>query len=134
MEKEIDLHPFLLILKKNVVISDKIKEELQIIHGDINQTQREATLTSVRNGKVKCLVATDVEYRGLDIPSMDLVIKSEAQKDIDSYIHSAGRTTRAGRSGTYITLYTRYTEFLLERIEQKSKIKIKRIGPPQKKI
>ena len=117
----------------DLMISDKIKEEVQIIHGDINQTQREATLTAFRNGKVKCLVATDVASRGLDIPSVDLVIQSEPPKDIDSYIHRAGRTARAGRSGTCITLYTRYTECLLERIEQKAKIKIKRIGAPQKK-
>ena len=117
----------------DLMISDKIKEEVQIIHGDINQAQREATLTAFRNGKVKCLVATDVASRGLDIPSVDLVIQSEPPKDIDSYIHRAGRTARAGRSGTCITLYTRYTECLLERIEQRAKIKIKRIGAPQKK-
>ena len=117
----------------DLMISDKIKEEVQIIHGDINQAQREATLTAFRTGKVKCLVATDVASRGLDIPSVDLVIQSEPPKDIDSYIHRAGRTARAGRSGTCITLYTRYTECLLERIEQRAKIKIKRIGAPQKK-
>ena len=115
------------------MISDKLKQEVQIIHGDINQAQREATLLAFRNGKIKCLVATDVAARGLDIPSVDLVIQSEPPKDIDSYIHRAGRTARAGRSGTCITLYTRYTECLLERIEQKCKIKFKKIGAPQKK-
>ena len=117
----------------DLMISDKVKEEVQIIHGDINQAQREATLTAFRNGKVKCLVATDVASRGLDIPSVDLVIQSEPPRDVDSYIHRAGRTARAGRSGTCITLYTRYTECLLEQIEQKAKIKIKRIGAPQTK-
>ena len=117
----------------DLMISDKIKQEVQIIHGDINQAQREATLTAFRNGTVKCLVATDVASRGLDIPAVDLVIQSEPPKEIDTYIHRAGRTARAGRSGTCITLYTRYTECLLERIEQKAKIKIKRIGAPQKK-
>ena len=117
----------------DLMISDKLKQEVQIIHGDINQPQREATLLAFRNGKIKCLVATDVAARGLDRPSVDLVIQSEPPKDIDSYIHRAGRTARAGRSGTCITLYTRYTECLLERIEQKAKIKFKRIGAPQKK-
>ena len=117
----------------DLMISDKLKQEVQIIHGDINQAQREATLLAFRNGKIKCLVATDVASRGLDIPSVDLVIQSEPPKDIDSYIHRAGRTARAGRSGTCITLYTRYTECLLERIEQKAKIKFKKIGAPQKK-
>ena len=115
------------------MIRDKIKQEVQIIHGDINQAQREATLLAFRNGKIKCLVATDVAARGLDIPSVDLVIQSDPPKDIDSYIHRAGRTARAGRSGICITLYTRYTECLLERIEQKVKIKFKKIGAPQKK-
>ena len=117
----------------DLMISDKIKQEVQIIHGDINQAQREATLSAFRNGKVKVLVATDVASRGLDIPTVDLVIQSEPPKEIDTYIHRAGRTARAGRSGTCITLYTRYTECLLERIEQKAKIKVKRIGAPQKK-
>ena len=121
------------IIGKFLIKVDPIEAAVQIIHGDINQTQREATLTAFRNGKVKCLVATDVASRGLDIPSVDLVIQSEPPKDIDSYIHRAGRTARAGRRGTCITLYTRYTECLLERIEQKAKIKIKRIGAPQKK-
>ena len=71
----------------DLMISDKIKQEVQIIHGDINQAQREATLLAFRNGKIKCLVATDVAARGLDIPSVDLVIQSEPQKDIDSYFH-----------------------------------------------
>lgn len=115
-----------------LMISDKIKQEVQIIHGDINQAQREATLAAFRSGKIKCLVATDVASRGLDIPTVDLIIQSEPPKEIDSYIHRAGRTARAGRSGTCITLYTRYTECLLERIEQKAKLKIKRIGAPQK--
>ena len=97
----------------DLMISDKINEEVQIIHGDINQAQREATLTTFKNGKVKCLVATDVASRGLDIPSVDLVIQSDPLKDIDSYIHRAGRTALAGRSGTCITLYKRYTECLL---------------------
>ena len=117
----------------DLMISDKIKQEVQIIHGDINQAQREATLSAFRNGKLKCLVATDVASRGLDIPDVDLVIQSDPPKEIDTYIHRSGRTARAGRAGICITLYTRYNECLLERIEQKAKIKIKRIGAPQKK-
>ena len=42
------------------MISDKLKHEVQIIHGVINQAQREATFLAFRNGKIKCLVATDV--------------------------------------------------------------------------
>ena len=116
----------------DLMISDKIKQEVQIIHGDINQKQREATIEGFTKGKFKCLVATDVASRGLDIPMVDLVIQSEPPKEVDSYIHRAGRTARAGRSGTCITLFTSYTENLIQRIEQKAKMKFKRIGAPQK--
>lgn len=114
------------------MISDKIKQEVGIIHGDINQKQREATIEGFKKGKYKCLVATDVASRGLDIPMIDLVIQSEPPKEIDSYIHRAGRTARAGRSGICITLYTKMTEYQLAKIEKVAKIKFTRIGAPQK--
>lgn len=117
----------------DLMISDKIKQEVQIIHGDINQKQREATIEGFKKGKYKCLVATDVASRGLDIPMVDLVIQSEPPKEIDTYIHRAGRTARAGRSGVCITMFTKFTEGLLTRIEQKAKFKFKKIGAPQKK-
>lgn len=114
------------------MISDKIKQEVQIIHGDINQRQREATIEGFKKGKFKCLIATDVASRGLDIPMVDLVIQSEPPKEVDSYIHRAGRTARAGRTGTCVTMYNKYTEGLLTRIEQRAKIKFKRVGAPQR--
>ena len=117
----------------DMMISDKIKQEVQIIHGDINQKQREATIEGFKKGKFKCLVATDVASRGLDIPMVDLVIQSEPPKEVDSYIHRAGRTARAGRTGTCITLYSKYTEGLITRIEQKAKLRFKKIGAPQTK-
>jgi len=63
-----------------LMISDKIKQEVQIIHGDINQNQRSATIEGFKNGKFKCLIATDVASRGLDIPMVDLVIQSDPPK------------------------------------------------------
>lgn len=117
----------------DLLISDKIKQEVQIIHGDINQKQREATIEGFKKGKYKCLIATDVASRGLDIPMVDLVIQSEPPKEIDTYIHRAGRTARAGRSGICITLFSKNTEGLLTRIEQKAKFKFKKIGAPQKR-
>jgi len=115
----------------NLMISDKIKQEVQIIHGEINQRQREATIEAFKKGKVKCLIATDVASRGLDIPMVDLVIQSEPPKEVDIYIHRAGRTARAGKTGTCITLYTKRTEDLIARIEREAKINLKKIGAPQ---
>jgi ATP-dependent RNA helicase DDX21 len=114
------------------MISDKLKQEVLIIHGEINQRQREASIEAFKKGKINCLVATDVASRGLDIPMVDLVIQSEPPKELDSYIHRAGRTARAGRTGICITLYTKMTEGLLYRIENNAKIKFTKIGAPQR--
>jgi ATP-dependent RNA helicase DDX21 len=116
----------------SLMISEKIKQEVQIIHGDINQRQREATIEGFKKGKFKCLVATDVASRGLDIPSVDLIIQSEPPKDVDTYIHRAGRTARAGREGVCITLYTKIQEDLLKRITKQAKIQFKKVGAPQR--
>lgn len=59
-----------------------------------------------KDNKFKVLVATDVASRGLDVPNVDLVIQLEPPREVETYIHRAGRTARAGNSGTCITFYT----------------------------
>jgi len=54
---------------------------------------------------IQVLVATDVASRGIDIPDLSLIIQIEPPQDINSYIHRAGRTARAGKVGTCITFY-----------------------------
>ena len=71
----------------------------QALHGDISQRQREITLNGLKNHLFTCLIATDVASRGLDIPSVDLVINLSPPRDVESYIHRSGRTGRAGRTG-----------------------------------
>ena len=89
------------------------------------------TFQAFKQGKVKCIVATNVAARGLDIPEVDLILQLEPPVEIDSYIHRAGRTGRAGKSGVCITFYSNQQESLLERIERVAHIKFKKIGPPQ---
>ena len=89
-----------------LLLSEKIKNKIEVMHGDIAQNQREVTLKRFKDKKFNVLVATDVASRGLDIPSVDLVIQVEPPKDPETYIHRSGRTARAGRSGTCITFYT----------------------------
>lgn len=60
-----------------LALNSVIKQETQVLHGDINQAQREITLASFREGKIRVLVATDVASRGLDVPEVDLVIQTE---------------------------------------------------------
>jgi ATP-dependent RNA helicase DBP3 len=76
------------------------------IHGDKPQNQRNAALDRFRNGEVKVLVATDVAARGLDIPSVEMVINFTFPLTIEDYVHRIGRTGRAGNKGSAHTLFT----------------------------
>jgi ATP-dependent RNA helicase DDX21 len=90
----------------SLLLSDKIKDNIEVMHGDIAQNQREVTLKRFKEQKFKVLVATDVASRGLDIPNVELVIQVEPPKDTETYIHRSGRTARAGKTGTCITFWT----------------------------
>ncbi|XP_065892594.1 nucleolar RNA helicase 2-like isoform X2 [Dysidea avara] len=108
-----------------------LKQDCQVLHGDIPQKQREITLKSFREGKFRCLVATDVAARGLDIPEVDLVVQCEPPKDLDAYIHRSGRTGRAGRNGICVMFYKPNQEYLIRSVENRAGIKIQYIGAPQ---
>ncbi|KAF4614671.1 hypothetical protein D9613_003219 [Agrocybe pediades] len=88
------------------------------IHGDMSQTQRLGALNKFKSGSRKILVATDIASRGLDIPSVDVVINYDVPQHSKDYIHRVGRTARAGRSGKAITLVTQYDVELIQRIEE----------------
>ena len=75
------------------------------IHGDLSQSERERALSAFRNRQVQILVATDVAARGLDIPSVSLVINYDLPMSIDDYVHRIGRTGRIGHKGKAIALY-----------------------------
>lgn len=115
----------------DVMLKGNLKTEAQVLHGDIPQKQREITFQGFRDGGFKCLIATNVAARGLDIPRVDLIVQLGVPKDVDTYIHRSGRTARAGKSGVCITIYTRRQQMLLDRVERFAKIKFKKIGVPQ---
>jgi superfamily II DNA/RNA helicase len=74
------------------------------MHGDMGQGARERALAQFEAGKVKTLVATDVAARGLDLDNISHVINFDPPADNTGYTHRVGRTARAGRDGTGITL------------------------------
>jgi superfamily II DNA/RNA helicase len=74
------------------------------MHGDMSQNARERALSRFETGKVKILVATDVAARGLDLDDITHVINFDPPEDDKGYTHRVGRTARAGRDGTGVTL------------------------------
>jgi ATP-dependent RNA helicase RhlE len=74
------------------------------MHGDMHQRARERALERFEAGKVSTLVATDVAARGLDLDHITHVINFDPPADNKGYVHRVGRTARAGRDGTGITL------------------------------
>ncbi|MBW6458231.1 MAG: DEAD/DEAH box helicase, partial [FCB group bacterium] len=80
--------------------------DVEAIHGDISQAQRERTLNRFKKKSINILVATDVAARGIDVNNLSHVINYTLPHDPESYIHRIGRTGRAGNEGTAITFIT----------------------------
>lgn len=88
------------------VIADELYEKgfaANCLHGDMPQGWRNRTLMDLRKGRCKILVATDVAARGIDVPTITLVINYDLPKQAEDYVHRIGRTGRAGRTGIAIT-------------------------------
>lgn len=70
-----------------------------------------------KNGSVPILVATDVASRGLDIPTVDMVLNYDMPAQAEDYVHRVGRTARAGRGGWALSFVTQYENEILKGIE-----------------
>jgi superfamily II DNA/RNA helicase len=73
------------------------------VHGDLNQEQRERAMAAFKAGKKDILIATDVAARGIDVTDVTHVINHTVPDDPDTYLHRAGRTGRAGKTGIAVT-------------------------------
>jgi superfamily II DNA/RNA helicase len=100
------------------------------IHGDLEQSQRNATLDRFRNGEIKILVASDVAARGLDVPSVTHVFNFDVPGHPEDYIHRIGRTGRAGRDGKAIMLVEPRDEKNFDAVENLLGNKIPRLDNP----
>lgn len=86
------------------------------LHGDMKQTFRTRVLEQFKEGNYPILIATDVAARGIDIDDIELVINYDIPQDNEYYIHRVGRTGRAGKKGTALTLVNgnRQVKFIKE--------------------
>jgi superfamily II DNA/RNA helicase len=108
--------------------ADMIADRLNIagfaaaaLHGDMHQGARNRTLDSMRRGQVRVLVATDVAARGIDVPSITHVVNYDLPKFPEDYVHRIGRTGRAGRNGTAVSLVNHAEGMNVRRIERFTK-------------
>jgi ATP-dependent RNA helicase DeaD len=88
-------------------VADKLIKDgynAESLHGDLSQQQRDLTMQKFRQHTVQLLVATDVAARGLDVDDLTHVINYGLPDDIENYTHRSGRTGRAGKKGTSLSI------------------------------
>lgn len=91
------------IVAQNLTVKE---HQCLLLHGDIEQAERNKVIMKFKRREVDILVATDVAARGLDIPHIRTVVNYDIARDIDTHTHRIGRTGRAGEKGTAYTLVT----------------------------
>jgi superfamily II DNA/RNA helicase len=92
--------------------------QVAALHGDMNQSARNRTITDMRRGKVRLLVATDVAARGLDVTGISHVINFDLPKFAEDYVHRIGRTGRAGAAGVAVSFASLNEQNYLDKIER----------------
>jgi superfamily II DNA/RNA helicase len=92
--------------------------EAAALHGDMNQRDRTRTLTKLRHGGLRVLVATDVAARGIDVVGITHVINFDLPKFAEDYVHRIGRTGRAGASGIAVSFASGKDGVNLKKIER----------------
>ena len=88
-------------------LSEKLEADghsVAALHGGMPQGVRTRTLTGLRQGRLRVLVATDVAARGIDVPTISHVINYGLPIAAEDYVHRIGRTGRAGNTGIAVTL------------------------------
>jgi ATP-dependent RNA helicase DeaD len=97
----------------------KRMDSVDAIHGDLQQRKRDQVMGQFRAGKLRCLVATDVVGRGIDVSGISHIINYDIPQFADDYVHRVGRTGRMGREGVAYTFVTPEEGHELTRIEMR---------------
>lgn len=88
------------------------------VHGDLAPRERKKMMKQIQDLEFQYIIATDLASRGIDIEGISHVINYELPSDLDFYIHRVGRTARAGKSGSALTIYELSDEDALNRLEK----------------
>ncbi|MDJ0713188.1 MAG: DEAD/DEAH box helicase [Prochloraceae cyanobacterium] len=115
-------------------LTSKLQESGQSVdeyHGNLSQSQRERLVQRFKEGKIKMVVATDIAARGLDVEHLSHVVNYDLPDNSETYIHRIGRTGRAGKTGTAISLVQPAERRMLRQIERRVRqnLKVSKIPP-----
>ena len=127
LKRLVDYNPriFAIIFCRTKIETQEVADKLikdgynaESLHGDLSQQQRDLTMQKFRQHTVQLLVATDVAARGLDVDDLTHVINYGLPDDIENYTHRSGRTGRAGKKGTSISIVHLREKFKIRNIEK----------------
>jgi ATP-dependent RNA helicase DeaD len=100
------------------------------LSGELSQAERTNALQSMRDGRARVCVATDVAARGIDLPNLDLVIHADLPTNPDTLLHRSGRTGRAGRKGICILVAPMHRRRSAERLLSLAKVQATQVRAP----
>ena len=127
LKRIVDFYPkiFAIIFCRTKIETQEVADKLirdgynaEALHGDLSQQQRDLTMQKFRQHTVQLLVATDVAARGLDVDDLTHVINYGLPDDIENCTHRSGRTGRAGKKGTSISIVHIKEKFKIRNIEK----------------
>ena len=101
-----------------------------LLSGELSQHERNQSMQALRDGRARVCVATDVAARGIDLPSLGLVIHADLPHDAETLQHRSGRTGRAGRKGVSVLLVPPMRRRRAEQILRDAKVQASWNGPP----
>ena len=127
LKRLVDYYPriFAIIFCRTKLETQEVADKLirdgynaEALHGDLSQQQRDLTMQKFRQHTVQLLVATDVAARGLDVDDLTHVINYGLPDDIENYTHRSGRTGRAGKKGTSLSIVHSREKHKIRNIEK----------------
>jgi ATP-dependent RNA helicase DeaD len=107
--------------------------DIEALHGDLTQQQRDRVMQRFREKSIQLLIATDVAARGIDVEGITHVINFELPDDIEVYTHRSGRTARAGKSGICISICHSREAFKIRQLEKMTNAQFHRLDIPSGK-